>query len=77
MKKIKCPLCRHQEYIDNRDLDSDIHLGFKLIQPNGKEGRTMYWHIIWHQSGHATIFSIEGMHRRWVNGDSIIMIYCK
>jgi hypothetical protein len=77
MKKILCPLCRHQEFIDNKDLDGDLHLGFKLISPKGKEGRQMYWSIIWHQSGHATIYSLDFTARRWVNGDSIIAIYCK
>jgi uncharacterized membrane protein YhaH (DUF805 family) len=77
MKKIVCPLCSHQDFINNQDLDSDFHLGFKLISPKGKEGRQMYWCIIWHSSGHATIYSIDKMNRRWVNGDSMIVIYCK
>ena len=76
MKKILCPLCSHQQFIDNKDLDSNLHIGFKLIQPNGNEGRQMYWSIIWHSSGHATIYSLD-YKRRWVNGDSMIVIYCK
>ena len=73
-KTITCPLCCYQKYTNNQDLDSDYHKGFTI----GTKGRKMYWMMIWHASGHATVYSIENPPRgRWVHGDTIITIHLK
>ncbi len=73
---ITCPLSGYQDYTDNRDLDSNIHRGFYLIGKDGKPGKTMYFMMIWHSSGHCTIYHVAGDRPgRWVNGDSKIQIH--
>lgn len=69
--------CKISHIVDNTgtnaDLDSDIHDGFTI----GK-GKTMYWMMIWHQSGHVTVFNRDGEgKRRWISGDTEITIHFK
>ena len=66
------PLCSHQDYIGNRDLDPRLHEGFTV----GKRGRIMYFLLTWHLSGHATIYS-KDYRKRWVHGDTMIKIHFK
>ena len=73
-KKLIVPISGYQDHTNNRDLHPDYHKGFTLIQPNGKEGRTMYWYMIWHSSGHCTISNDQG-HKRWIDGGSVICIH--
>lgn len=71
------PLSGYQDYTGNRDLDSNYHVGFKLVN-NGKPGRQIYWLMTWHGSGHCTIYASTGdTPGRWVNGDSMIQIIWK
>ena len=62
--------------LTNADLDSEIHKGFTI----GK-GKTMYWMMIWHKSGHVTVFSIREDNtqprRRWISGDTEITVHFK
>lgn len=58
--------------LSNADLDDDYHEGFTI----GK-GKTLYWMLIWHKSGHCTVFSREGVKPRWINGDTIITVHFK
>jgi hypothetical protein len=56
----------------NADLDDDIHEGFTI----GK-GKTLYWMMIWHKSGHVTVYSKDNATPRWISGDTIITIHFK
>ncbi|RYC70758.1 hypothetical protein [Spirosoma sordidisoli] len=67
------PLNCHQDYIGNRDLDPIIHKGFTV----GKNGRTMYWYIIWNSWGNATIYRKDVGGIRWVPNDTMITIHFK
>ena len=62
--------------LTNCDLDSDIHEGFTI----GK-GKTMYWMMIWHKSGHVTVFNRDGtnliLKKRWISGDTEITVHFK
>ncbi len=65
------PLAGYQDYTENRDLNSEYHIGFTL-----KNGRTMYWYMIWHNSGNCTIAN-DNASKRWVDGNSEITIHWK
>jgi hypothetical protein len=54
------------------DLNSQIHNGFTI----GK-GKKIYWEMIWHSSGHVTVFSLTNKHGRWIDGDSEITVHFK
>lgn len=58
--------------LTNADLDEDFHDGFTI----GK-GKTLYWMLIWHKSGHCTVYSRENASPRWINGDTIITVHFK
>lgn len=69
-KTITVPISGYQDYIGGHDLDRDIHKGF-TIAPHGK---AMYFMMIWHKSGHVTVYGNEGG-SRYIDGDSIITIH--
>lgn len=54
------------------DLDSDIHKGFTI----GK-GKTMYWEMIWHSSGHVTVHNQTNKYGRWIDGGTEITVHFK
>ena len=60
----------------NADLDYDIHNGFTI----GK-GKKLYWMMIWHKSGHVTVFRAEDSGKpdygRWIDGDTEITVHFK
>jgi hypothetical protein len=58
--------------LTNMDLDNSIHEGFTV--GNGKK---MYWMMIWHPSGHVTVFGRDDESRRWLSGDTIITVHFK
>jgi hypothetical protein len=70
-----CDLTDNTGYDCPSDMDSDVHKGFTI----GK-GKRLYWMMIWHNSGHVTVFTADGgenMKRRWISGDTIITIHWK
>jgi hypothetical protein len=68
---ITCKLYNHQEYIGNRDLDSNFHKGSTI-----GHGKLLYWSIVWHsKSGNATVYPINGKSSRYVSGDVTITIH--
>ncbi len=79
---IICPICFMGDftgYVDPNnglkypsDLDANIHKGFTI----GK-GRTLYWMMIWHKSGHVTVVNAEATYKRWLPGDTEITIHWK
>lgn len=52
------------------DLNSDVHIGFKV----GTNGRQIYWMMIWHNMGNVTVYSADGKSSRWLSGDTEIEI---
>lgn len=54
----------------NADLNTDIHKGFTI--GNGKK---LYWEMIWHGSGHVTVFCNDS--KRWISGDTLITVHFK
>ena len=58
--------------LTNADLDYDFHEGFTI----GK-GKTLYWMLIWHKSGHCTVYSKKNVSPRYISGDSIITVHFK
>lgn len=58
--------------LTNADLDPHYHEGFTI----GK-GKALYWMLIWHKSGHCTVFSREGTKARWIDGDTEITVHFK
>lgn len=76
-KTVTCQINFHQDYLETDDLDSTVHEGFTI----GK-GKTMYWYIIWHRTGHCTVArnANDGTLRlikRYIPGDSEITIHWK
>lgn len=72
-KPLTCKINFHQDYIGNRDLDSNIHKGFTVGR-----GKTLYWEMIWHaSSGNVTVYSIESNSWRYLQGDTEITIHFK
>lgn len=75
-KKVICKICHITDNTGiNSDMNEDIHEGFTI----GK-GKVMYWLIIWHQSGHCTVYrkdNQDGLIRRWISGDQEISIHFK
>lgn len=79
-KKTVCKICDICDsaglYYNGRvmgtDLDCDIHKGFTI----GK-GKRMYWMMIWHGSGHVTVFNNDDgpVRGRWIQGDTEITIH--
>jgi hypothetical protein len=72
-KKTVCKICHYSDYTQTGDLDSDYHKGFTI----GKNGKTLYWEMIWHGSGHVTVFKGIGDAGRWISGDTEIIIHWK
>jgi len=56
----------------SHDLDSYIHSGYTI----GK-GKQLYWEIIWHTSGHCTVYPINGKRGRYIKGDQIVTLHFK
>lgn len=54
------------------DLDNAIHKGFTI----GK-GKQLYWEMVWHSSGHVTVYSQNPNTRtgRWIDGDTEITVH--
>ncbi len=61
---------------DPSDMDDYVHLGFTI----GK-GKTLYWMIVWHSSGHCTVYRYDdegdGLVKKWISGDTEITIHWK
>ncbi len=72
-KKTVCKICYITDNTQTGDLDSQYHKGFTI----GKKGRTMYWEMIWHGSGHVTVLTGVGHSGRWISGDTEITIHWK
>lgn len=80
--KVNCLICHIGDftgYVDIKnkrnypsDMDADIHKGFTI----GK-GRTLYFMMIWHKSGHVTVFNKKASYGRWIAGDTEITIHWK
>lgn len=58
--------------LTNADLDETYHKGFTI----GK-GKTFYWMILWHKTGHCTVYSRDAASPRYISGDSIITVHFK
>lgn len=58
--------------LTNADLNDDYHEGFTI-----GNGKTLYWMLIWHGSGHCTVYSKEGVKPRWIEGDTEITVHFK
>lgn len=60
--------------LTNTDLDENYHKGFTV-----GNGKTFYWMMLWHKSGHVTVFTKSGdfLSSRWLNGDTIITVHFK
>lgn len=78
-KKVTGKICfiSSELTLTNCDLDENIHEGFTI----GK-GKTLYWMMIWHKSGHVTVYSKNGngslsLPRRWISGDTEITVHFK
>lgn len=74
-KKITGKICFISDLtLTGYDLDWDIHKGFSI----GK-GKQLYWEMIWHGSGHVTVYSQDQKTRtgRWINGDTEITVHFK
>jgi hypothetical protein len=74
-KKITGKICFIGDLtLTNGDLDSNIHEGFTI--GNGKQ---LYWEMIWHSSGHVTVYSQNKSTRygRYISGDTEITIHFK
>lgn len=74
-KKITCKICYLTSKSGTGDMDANIHSGFTI----GK-GKTLYWLIRWHKSGHCTVYKKDeskGLIKRHLSGDSIITIHFK
>lgn len=55
------------------DLDPDIHKGFTI-----RNGKRLYWYIIWHKSGHCTVYPTElNSSGVYIKGDTIITVHFK
>ena len=72
-KKTVCKISHITDNTQTGDLDDNYHKGFTI----GKNGRTMYWEMIWHGSGHVTVFEGVGHSGRWIEGDTEITIHWK
>ena len=70
-KKVTGKICYITDLtLINADLDNSIHEGFTI----GK-GKQLYWMMIWHSSGHVTVFTVDNpIRRRWISGDTEITI---
>lgn len=81
-KPITCKICDLGEAIVNEhgdpaDMDSSLHKGFTI--GNGKK---LYWYIIWHKSGHCTVFRTGDKQGaplipRYLKGDQLITVHFK
>ena len=72
-KKITGKICFIGDLtLTNRDLDSNIHKGFTI----GK-GKQLYWEMIWHSSGHVTVFSTnpKTKYGRYIDGGREITVH--
>lgn len=70
--KITCGISGYQDYTGNRDLDNEFHEGFTI--GNGKQ---LYWMMLWHKTGHVTVYNKTATSGRWISGDSRITIHFK
>jgi hypothetical protein len=73
--KMTGAVCRvpSQLTLTNQDMDSSIHDGFTIGR-----GKTFYWMMTWHKSGHATVYPKEGdKSGRWINGDTNVTVHFK
>lgn len=71
-KTVTCGINVYQDFTYNRDLNPNIHKGFTI----GK-GKTLYFSMIWHKSGHVTVYPINGNRGRYIDGGSEITIHWK
>lgn len=72
-RTVKCTLNFLQDHTDHQDLNSDVHKGFTI-----GNGKTLYFMYVWHKSGNATVYSINGsIYGRHVRGDIPIIIHFK
>ncbi len=71
-RTVKCTLNFLQDHTDHRDLDADVHKGFTI-----GNGKILYFMYIWHRSGNATVYPINGKGGRYVKGDCEITIHFK
>ncbi len=58
--------------LTNRDLDEEFHEGFTI-----GNGKTLYWMMIWHGSGHVTVVNAKATYKKWISGDTIITVRFK
>lgn len=74
METVTCKACMMHDYTGNKDLDPNVHSGFTV----GK-GKKLYWYFIWHTTGNATVYAIEGngkpMKKRFIRGNQIIHVH--
>lgn len=75
-KKVNGKICNIGDLtLTNADLDPDIHKGFTI----GKNGRQMYFMMIWHSWGNVTVFTTDEdnreMRKRWLKGDTEITVH--
>jgi hypothetical protein len=78
--KVTLPICFMSDFTGRKigdrrypdDLEYNVHHGFTVGQ-----GKTMYWMMIWHNSGHVTVFNKETPARRYMDGGTIITIHFK
>ncbi len=73
-RTVKCTLNFLQDHTDHVDLDGRIHKGFTI-----GNGKVLYFMYIWHKSGNATVYPINGnsINGRYVRGDVPITIHFK
>lgn len=71
-KNTTCKICHITDNTQTGDLDNDWHKGFTIWK-----GKVLYWMMIWHQSGHVTVYSSGETSPRWIDGDTLITIHWK
>lgn len=75
-KKTTCKICYITDNTGTGDLDNEYHKGFTIGR-----GKQLYWMMIWHGSGHVTVFTAgedgKQPRARWINGDTLITIHWK
>lgn len=72
-KKVTGQICNIGDLTLTRmDLDPNMHKGFTI----GK-GKTMYFEMIWHGSGHVTVYNQKSKYGRWIDGGTEITVHFK
>jgi hypothetical protein len=74
-KNTTCEVCFLTENTGtyySSDLDNNFHKGFTI-----GSGKQLYWELIWHNSGHVTVYPLSGKSGRYIKGDTVITIHFK